>query len=421
MFKKTAFVVLLAVFVIAGISAGGGSDTPSGDEVKEITFSVNLTPILPMEFWTIVADRYMAANPDVKINVLGQPSSNIMHRDFVKTLLSTGQFPDVTVMASPGDFVSAGALLPLPVDKLDYLADTETGKIDGELYVAVYKTQVGGMWYNRTVFNELGLDEPQSFDELIVACETVQSAGYTPITMGLKDGWPQLVLASMILSADLLTENPEWGLQRNGGEVSFSDDDVVRALEKYELLTTEYANDDMASVSYSQMLEYFFTGKALMLPMGSWVQGEEAKLNPDFEVGFFPIPSDDVADSISVWANEGLAISATTDYPEVCLDFVEFFMTDQEWYSQFLETEMLFATTKASVDYPMSDLRKEVGQKYASLDKVEHWYDMTGDAALLPGLQAFFNKMTSRIASGSDVEEELALFDKEWDLVKSQM
>lgn len=421
MFKKTALLILLAAFAVTGAFANGGADSAETDEIKEITFSVNLTPLLPTEFWQVVADRYMEANPDVKVNLLGQPSSNVMHRDFVKTLLSTGQFPDVTVMASPGDFVSAGALMPLPTDEMGYLANPESGTINGDTYVALYKIQVGGMWYNRTVFNELGLDEPRSFDELIAICEAAQGAGYTPITMGLKDGWPQLVLASLILSADLLTENPDWGLQRNAGEVSFSDANVVKALEKYKLLTTEYANDDMSSVSYSQMLEYFFTGKALMLPMGSWVQGEEAKLNPDFEVGFFPIPSDNAADSISIWANEGLAISANTEHPEVCLDFVEFFMTDQMWYSQFLETEMLFPTTKDAVEFPMSDLRLEVGDKFSSLNQVEHWYDMTGDAALLPGLQAFFNKMTSRIATGSDVEEELALFDNEWKLVKSQM
>nr|WP_255525977.1 MULTISPECIES: extracellular solute-binding protein [unclassified Oceanispirochaeta] len=373
-----------------------------------------------MEFWSIAADRYMAENPDVEIELLGQPSSNVQHRDFVKTLLSTGQFPDITVMASPGDFVSAEALLPLPIWELDYLENPGSGKIKGENYVAVYKTQVGGIWYNRTVFNELGLSEPQSYQELIDICETISSTEYIPITMGLKDGWPQLVLASMILSADVLTEDSDWGLKRNNNEVSFSDANVVTAMEKYKTLTTQYANTDMSSISYSQMLEYFFTGKALMLPMGSWVQGEEAKLNPDFEVGFFPIPSDSNADSISVWANEGLSISAETEHPEICLDFIEFFMTDKEWYSQFLETEMLFPTTKEAVEYPMSDLRLEVGEKYSALNKVEHWYDMTGDAALLPGLQSFFNKMTSRIAMGADVKEELKLYDQEWELANAQ-
>ncbi|MDC7231867.1 MAG: extracellular solute-binding protein [Spirochaetales bacterium] len=418
--RAVLFFMMMSVIFSASLFAGGQQEAEADNSVKNISFSVNVTPILPLEFWSIVADRYMEQNPDVKIELVGQPSSNIQHRDFVKTLLSTGQFPDITVMTSPGDFVSAGALKPLPVWELDYMADTSTGKIEGESYVAVYKTQVGGMWYNRTAFQELGLEEPSSYAELISICETISKTDYIPITMGLKDGWPQLVLASMILSADILAEDPDWGLKRNNNEVSFSDPNVVKALEKYKTLTTQYANSDMSSVSYSQMLEYFFTGKALMLPMGSWVQGEEAKLNPDFEVGFFPIPSDSNADSISVWANEGLSISAETEHPEVCLDFLRFFMTDQEWYAQFLETEMLFPTTKDAVDYPMSDLRLEVGEKYSILNKVEHWYDMTGDAALLPGLQSFFNKMTSKIAMGADVKAELELFDREWDLANAQ-
>lgn len=418
--KKVFIFILMSLTASIGLFASGQTEGEAESGAKEISFSVNVTPLLPLEFWGTVADKYMEKNPDVKIKLVGQPSSNVQHRDFVKTLLSTGQFPDITVMASPRDFVNAGALRSLPVYELDYLANPVSGQIGGESYVAVYKTQVGGMWYNRTAFQELGLSEPGSYAELISICEAISKTDYIPITMGLKDGWAQLVLASMILSADVLAADPSWGLKRNNNEVSFSDLNIVKALEKFKTLTTKYANSDMASVSYSQMLEYFFTGKALMLPMGSWVQGEEAKLNPDFEVGFFPIPSDDNADSISVWANEGLSVSAETEYPEVCMDFVRFFMTDKEWYGQFLETEMLFPTTKDPVEYPMSDLRLEVGEKYAELKKVEHWYDMTGDAALLPGLQSFFNKMTSKIATGADVKEELELFDREWDLADAQ-
>ena len=411
--------ILLSFLLLAWlISCQPKLDTE--EEIKKITFSVNISPILSLDLWSIFTNRYMAEHPDVEIELVAPPSSNIMHRDFVKTLLSTGQFPDVTVMASPRDFVDSGALMPLPVEKLDFLDNPLAGQIGGKTYVALFKVQVGGFWYNRSVFDELGLSEPQTYAELLSISELIAQTDYIPIVMGLKDGWPQLVLASMLLSADILTKDPEWGSKRNRGEVSFSDANIVRALEKYQTLVTQYANQDMASVSYAQMLEYFFTGKALMLPMGSWVQGEEAKINPDFEVGFFPVPSDDQASSISVWANEGLAIGAQTKYPEESLDIIRFFMTDKDWYAQFLETEMLFPATKEPIDYPMSRLRSEVGEEYLKLKKVEHWYDMTGEAALLPGLQAFFNKMTSRIAMGEDVPKELELFDREWELADAQ-
>ncbi len=415
-------VTLISILVLVGgssVFASGGSEESAAPEEVKIVFATNETPILTTDFWAVVSERYMAAHPGVVVENIAQPSSNIMHRDFLKTLLATGQFPDVTVMASPADFVAAGALLPLPIEQLQYLKDPDVGQIEGESYVAVYKYQVGGFWFNRTAFAELGLDEPETYTELIEVCEVIQNSGQIPISMGLKDGWPQLVLASMLISADVLAEDADWGLKRNANEVKFSDANVAGAVEKYKTLVEEYANDDMASVTYAQMLEYFFSGRAIMIPMGSWLQGEAARVNPDFEIGFFPVPSDAAADTISVWANEGLAINAKTEQPEVCLDFINFFFNDDVWYGQFLQTEMLFPGTKEPVEYEMTDLRLEVGEKFANLRPVEHWYDMTGDAALLPGLQSYFNKMTQRIALGADVTEELALFDAEWEFAKS--
>ncbi len=422
--RKKRFIciaLILAILSTSIFAAGQKEPTKTTEEKTKITFSINKTPILTSDFWNIVSSRYMEQNPNVVIENVGQPSSNIMHRDFLKTLLATNQFPDVMVMASPGDFVGSGALMPLPVEKMPYLKDTSIGKIDGENYVAVYKIQVGGFWYNRTAFENLGLDAPKTYDELINISKTIKKNNLTPVSMGLKDGWAHSILASMICSADILSEDPDWGLKRNRNEVKFSDRNFVRSIEKYQELTSIYSNSDSASVSYAQQLELFFSGKALMIPMGSWIQGTEATINPDFEVGFFPVPSDMNADSIAVWANEGLAIYADTKYPEQCLDFIRFFFEDELWYGQFLQTEMLFSGSQKEIPYKMSPLRKEVGAKFEALNNVENWFDMTGDAALLPGLQAYFNKMTQRITMGSDVKSELKKFDAEWDFVNSNM
>lgn len=418
--KKIVIGMLLVVCTTLAYSAGDSEAQGASDEAR-IVFATNETPILTPEFWSVVSNRFMDVHPGVVVENIAQPSSSVMHRDFLKTLLATDQFPDVMVMASPRDFVAADALLALPTEQMQYLRDPNIGTLAGESYVAVYKYQVGGFWFNRTAFDALGIDEPSTYAELIEACETIAQSGSIPIAMGLRDGWPQLILASMLISADVLADNPDWGTQRNASQTSFSDHDIVAALQKYQDLLQNYANDDMASVSYAQMLEYFFSGQALMIPMGSWLQGEEARLMPGFEVGFFPVPSDSSADTIAVWVNEGLAINANTEHPEAAMAFVEFFFTDDIWYRQFLQTEMLFPATREPVEYEMSALREEVGAKFETLRPVENWYDMTGDGALLPGLQAYFNTMTQRIALGADVADELRRYDDEWELAYANL
>ena len=120
--------------------------------------------------------------------------------------------------------------------------------------------------------------------------------------------------------------------------------------------------------------------------------------------------------------NEGLSIGANTKYPEVCKDFINFFFTDKETYSEFLKSEQLFATTKEPVEYEMIPLRKNMEEQIASMQEVEGFESMTGDDAFLPGLKDYFtNKTTQNIANGADIAAELDAMDAEWEIANEAL
>ncbi len=403
--------LILCVLLICGIA------TAAFAEETKIVFCVNIQPQLPLEFWQSIADRYMAANPDVKVEIIGNPSSNVTLPQYEKDLLATDQFPDIMVMQNPADFVPSGALLAFDDGDLDYLADPEVGKIGGKQYVANYKKQIIGVFYNKDMFAANGIEVPTTYQALIDACDKLLEAGIQPFSLGLKDGWPQGQLANMFAGTDLLAKDTHWGAKRNADEVKFNNPDLVKAMQKYQTICTKYCGDNITGITYTQMLEQFFNGNAAMLPIGSWVNAEVEKGLQDFEVGWFPIPGDEDANVVSVFVNEGLSIGADTKYPEVCKDFIHFFFTDKELYGEFLHSEQLFSTTKDTVEYEMIPLRKDMEEQIASMTEVEGFESMTGDDAFLPGLKDYFtNKMTQNIAIGADVEAELDAFDAEWEI-----
>lgn len=403
--------LILCVLLICGIA------TAAFAEETKIVFCVNIQPQLPLEFWQSIADRYMAANPDVKVEIIGNPSSNVTLPQYEKDLLATDQFPDIMVMQNPADFVPSGALLAFDDGDLDYLADPEVGKIGGKQYVANYKKQIIGVFYNKDMFAANGIEVPTTYQALIDACDKLLEAGIQPFSLGLKDGWPQGQLANMFAGTDLLAKDTHWGAKRNADEVKFNNPDLVKAMQKYQTICTKYCGDNITGITYTQMLEQFFNGNAAMLPIGSWVNAEVEKGLQDFEVGWFPIPGDEDANVVSVFVNEGLSIGANTKYPEVCKDFIHFFFTDKELYGEFLHSEQLFSTTKDTVEYEMIPLRKDMEEQIASMTEVEGFESMTGDDAFLPGLKDYFtNKMTQNIAIGADVEAELDAFDAEWEI-----
>jgi len=416
---KRIITLLMAVILVLGMFAGGAvAETAK----SKIVFCVNIQPQLPVEYWQSIADAYMAYNPSVEVEIIGQPSSNVDVFQYEKTLLATGQFPDVMVMQNPADFVPSGALLAFDEGELDYLLDPNIGKIDGVQYVANYKKQVIGVFYNKDIFVANGLEVPQTYQAFLDVCEALKAKEILPVSIGIKDGWPQIMLANMLAGTDLLANDTSWGIQRNADTVKFNNPQLVKAMEKYQYICQNYAGDSLPSITYTQMLEQFFTGKAAMLPMGSWVNAEVAKAEQEFEVGWFPMPGDDNANVLSVFVNEGLSISAMTKYPDVCKDFVKFFFADKALYSDFLKGEQLFSTTKESVPYEMIPLRKYIEEAIAGMQEVEGFESMTGDAAFLPGLKDYYtNKLTQNIAIGNDVATELDNFDKEWDIAKEAL
>jgi len=416
---KRTLPLLLTVALLMGLFAG----VSFAEAAKaKIVFCVNIQPQLPVEFWQSIADKYMAAKPDVTVEIIGQPSSNVNVFQYEKTLLATGQFPDVMVMQNPADFVPSGALMAFEDSELDYLLDPNIGKIGGKQYVANYKKQVIGVFYNKDIFAANGLEVPQTYQAFLDVCEALKAKGILPVSLGIKDGWPQIMLANMIAGTDLLAKDPAWGSKRNADEVKFNNPELVKAMQKYQFICQNYAGDSLPSITYTQMLVQFFTGKAAMLPMGSWVNAEVAKAQQGFEVGWFPMPGENDAKVLSVFVNEGISISAFTKYPDVCKDFVKFFFTNTELYSYFLKSEQLFPTTKASVPYEMIPLRKYIEEAIAGMQEVEGFESMTGDAAFLPGLKDYYtNKLTQNLAIGNDVATELANFDNEWTIAKEAL
>src|SRR5436190_16078176 len=64
--------------------------------------------------------------------------------------------------------------------------------LDGVTYGLTIWDTVGGSWvivYNKKIFADNGISVPKSYAEFATACQTLQSAGVTPIYEPFSDGW----------------------------------------------------------------------------------------------------------------------------------------------------------------------------------------------------------------------------------------
>lgn len=124
--------------------------------------------------------------------------------ELLVTRVAAGSPPDLAAVPRPGivqDLARDGAILPLtsgddPIVPAETIEENlnqafiDLGTVDGELYGAIFKANAKSMlWYVPASFEELGVEVPTTFDELIAVAEAYQEAGTPPFAIAGGVGW----------------------------------------------------------------------------------------------------------------------------------------------------------------------------------------------------------------------------------------
>ncbi|HZW03717.1 MAG TPA: extracellular solute-binding protein [Anaerolineaceae bacterium] len=179
--------------------------------------------------------------------------------------------------------------------------------------VNIHRSNV--LWYNKAVFEENGLEVPQTMDDFFAAADTLQAAGIIPVAMGTKDGWEAAHVFEGILASELGAD-AYIGLWT--GETSWDDPLVTAALEDLARMM-EYVNTDHASMTWDQAGEYFIANQAAMMIMGDWTAGWFASKTFG-EYGWAATPG---SDGIFVGLSDSFALPKGTPNEAAALAWLE--------------------------------------------------------------------------------------------------
>lgn len=170
-------------------------------------------------------------------------------------------------------------------------AAVNLGTVEGKTYGVPYNSQPIVMFYNKTLFDKLGLEIPKNWEELMQASETIKASGTAPFVIGSKDGWA----TQFITTAQFGTyqqENPDVFKQLAAGERKWTDPEFASYFDGMkEIVDKGYLLENSGGLSYDQVAQVFKEGKAAMWPMGEWGYSENFDDSfSAFELGAFPIP-----------------------------------------------------------------------------------------------------------------------------------
>lgn len=163
---------------------------------------------------------------------------------------------------------------------LDYLT------VNGRVLSMSFATNNAQIYYNVDRFNELGLEPPETMDELRTVVETLREAGFGGIHF-LGAAPVQSPLFFLNAAQQLY---PEEFRAADQGEGRW---DIPEFVEILEVLASynDVWNEGVTSINSAEAQDAFANGQVSMLVHGSWVLNGLQEFDLDFEMGIFPFPS----------------------------------------------------------------------------------------------------------------------------------
>ena len=314
----------------------------------------------------------------------------------IKTLAGSNDLPDIFAYESgkpivelieADKIVDIGAELarigstdfvtPSATSLLKTLSDTDT------IYDLPLGLNVEGFWYNKALFEQAGVEVPETMDDFEAALKKLYDAGIQPLVAGGASGetWGSTRVVNAIT---VRTVGNDAMKKAADGEAKYTDPGYVAAAQKVaDWAAAGYFGEGINTVTMNagQML---MNGQAAIFYNGSWFAGnlnsEDNKAGED-GIGFFNIPVADPAisdiDSYSMNCGNILCFDKAK-YDDGAAWFMKYFVEHIGDVAMETEGTVKGYTYKTEAS-DMSGYTKLVLDEIGKAQSAFTWYEATMD------------------------------------------
>ncbi|WP_170008528.1 extracellular solute-binding protein [Bacillus fonticola] len=359
----TMFIIFASLLLVTGCAGTDENASESGDD-KTIEF-MHLWPEgsskLHYDIVNGIIEDFESENPGVTVEL--EVLSNEQYKDKLKVLSTSNELPDVGMTWAAGflePYVSGDKFAPLD-DLLEgdlkdsFVSGTaEAYEIDGSTYGLPLELNIATVFYNKAIFEEYGLEAPETYEEFENVVKTLNENGVAPIALGNKDRWTgslwYMYLADRIGGADVLTS----AINRSG---SFEDPALVSAAEEVQnLVGMDAFVKGFNGLSDQEAKSMFMNEQAAMYLIATWdlpnyTTNEDVPQEFRDSVGYFNFPTvDGKGDTNSFVGGPGvgLFVAEDSDVKEEAKEFASYFV--QQWGEKSVSVAGVIPATKVDVE-----------------------------------------------------------------------
>ncbi len=364
-----------------------------------------------------IVNRFNDAHPDITIRI--EPGNGGAYSELLKTKESVGEFPDVMEMRDTAIYYRAGMLEPLS-DELVALFQTTT-EFDGKTYTAPLSGEnTNGIIYNKKYFDENGFTEPATYDEFIKLCQDIEDKGdMAPLVIGGQDIWHIGFWFHKAYNDQVLSADPDFIKHCYEGTKDFSDPSFKAVLEEMQEIF-QYGQEGWVSTPDAQITTFLVSDMAAMMYSGTHMFSQIQSADPDFEIGWFAVPSPDgKLRLVGGGGAGGLAISSESakdpNKKAAAEEFIRFFFAPEN-YVVYCDTLNFIPTTVAGIDSNAAPILQEVIEATRDADDLgPMWNVRVGDNELPPDFRNFTYKTVVEVVQGQrDIDSACEELNKTW-------
>jgi raffinose/stachyose/melibiose transport system substrate-binding protein len=337
-------VVSLVMCLLTSIAVFAGGVTEKGVEPKEVKITVwyqSDTEKVTNAYEMIVA-QFEKEHPGVVVE--SQVMDNNSIKNGMSTAIPSGLGPDIlggSIGANMWDVVSSGLLYNLTdayqkygwLDRIVPWAQPYIAYKDNFYTLPNEAEIVSVYFYNKKIFTENGLKVPETWDEFITLCDTLESLGYEqPIAAPgavtlFNSHWEAMSYCSSVAKAKI--DDTYFNLK------SWDQPEFLHAIELLKDINDKaYWGENINAVQYAEALSLFVTGECPIYINGTWVIGDLDKYQ-DFDYDFFLPPVEPgIEQKAAINCGSGWQVSANSKHPDLAIEFLNMIVSassDKIW------------------------------------------------------------------------------------------
>lgn len=374
---------MLAVVTLYGCGGGSGGGSGSNGESSEQTETESASDSGGGVTLTLYCNADDMAKPYMQkiISLWEEESGNKIDQQgldtdnaetIALTKFTTGDIPDLYVHFGNSNLKNFNPEENF-VDWTDaeWVSDIQDSVLPQATYndkiigLPFWEASNSGCFYNKKIFDELGISQPKTQEEFDKVCAKLLENDIQPIYLAAADSWP--ILYQFALDP-VLEEHPEYIEQLNAGELTYAEIPEFTSMCEWFLSAAEkgYFGKNFASDTWDYCSEVLGTGEAAMLfCWDTWFDTDYDSESYEYageDFGIMPVFMGTCEEGTYEGGNVNLMMANKNgDHVEEAKDFINFMSVPENYNQAFdgISTAAVFKGQTTNVNSTQYEENKD--------------------------------------------------------------